>query len=218
MPKRSEREKRNQRRIERKKAFIKSVNKFLNNNFKWFIVLSAIFILVSGYFFLLKPKQDNVQKVVNIINQRREKDYQNKKRQLEKIRDLLLAYSKINSAYIEKIDSIAPPDIDGLFTEMNQLISRQGLFVQSLNINEVGSRDPKISKSKGKNIDYLTSGKIGRIKIGISVRGTDYESFKNLLYSLENNLRLIDVERVNFNPSSQSTELTLYTYYIKDRS
>ncbi len=215
MAKDTAKEKKEIRKLERRKALIKNVNEFLDNNFKWFIILVVVIILLSGYFFLLKPKRESSEKMLRVINQKREEDYYNKKEELKKIKDLLLVYSRISSSYIDKINSIAPPDIDDLFTEMNQLISNQGLFVQSLNINKVNIRDPKLAK-KNKN-DQEYSEEIGGIKVSISVRGTDYEAFKNLLHSLENNLRLIDVERVDFDPKSQSTKLLLSTYYTKKK-
>jgi len=216
MPKRENEEEKRIKEQERKKAFLKNVNSFLNKNFKWFIVLVVIIIFTTGYFYLLKPKYEQTQKVLKIINQKKESDYQTKKKHLEKIKNLLLAYSKIRPAYIEKINSIAPTKNEELFTKINQLISNQGLLVQSLDIQRIGSREPQKNTNNKQKKDYLASGDLGAIKINVNVRGTDYESFKKLLYAIENNLRLIDVQKVSFNPEGQSSQLVLLTYYTKE--
>ncbi|MBD3247667.1 hypothetical protein GF382_00055 [Candidatus Falkowbacteria bacterium] len=204
------------KKIEAKKALIRNINRFLNNYFKWFVFIVVILILIIGYFKFIKPRYDQMKKTIDLINQQREDDYYAKKQELEKIKDLLLAYSRISPSYVEKIDLVAPPKIDELFTEINQLIMNNGLLVQAVNFSVVGDRTPGNKKEQAtKEKDYFASGDIGQIRIGITVRGTDYESFKNLLHSLENNLRLIDVENLGFSPGTNATSLTMVTYYLK---
>lgn len=206
--------KRDLRKIEKRKVLVKRTNKFLSDNFKWFIVAVVLLILSLGYFRTLKPKYDQAREMFDITNQRMEDDYRSKKRELQKITDLLSAYSKVTPAYAEKIDSIAPSSIDQIFTEINRIFIDNELLIKSLNINEVDVRDPKAAKiSKKKN--YLASGEIGKLRISTTAMGTDYEAFKRLLYSIENHLRLIDIDNLSFNPGGQSTDLVMSAYFKK---
>lgn len=202
------------KKIEKKKALIRKFNKFLKDNFKWLIIAAVLFIFASSYIYVLKPKYDKTKKTLEITNQQREDDYNSRKKDLEKITGLLLTYSKVGSAYKEKIASIAPKSIDQIFTEINQIISKNGLLVQSLTVSEVDVRDPK-AKKKTVDKNYLASGDLGKIRVDISVKGVDYEAFKNLLRALENNLRLIDVEGLSFDPLAKTSSLMLSLYYTK---
>jgi len=45
----------------------------------------------------------------------------------------------------------------------------------------------------------------------------DYRGFKNLLEKLENNLRLIDITKVDFNPAAETVHLSAKTYYLTEK-
>lgn len=202
------------KKIEKKKDMIRKINRFLNNNFKWLIVMSVLLVLTLSYFNVLKPLYEKTGKTLDITNQLREDSYNSKKKELKKITDLLLSYNKVGSSYREKMLAIAPPDIDRIFTEVNQVISGQGLLIQTLSIEELDVRDPKVKKKAGEN-NYLASGDLGKLKISVAIKGSDYEALKNLLYALENNLRLMDVESLSFDPKGNSVNLVIATYYAK---
>lgn len=193
---------------ERKKIIRKEINTFLNNNFKWFIALAVIIILISGFFFLLKPKHEETLKLVRIISEQEGLDLEAKQKELEEIRDFLQSYSEVEERYIKKINSIAPPrqNKEELFTEFNYIISRNGLSLQTIDIGGGG---------EGKKESPVQAGnKLNQVSVRLKVRGTDYRAFKNFLSVLENNLQLMDITNINFQPSSESTEMTINTYYL----
>ncbi len=192
----------------RKKVIKKEVNRFLNDNFKWFIIIVIILIFIFSYFKLIKPRYEEAVKLVGVIIRQEGINTEKKQKELEKIRDFLFAYSQIEAKHLEKINSVLPfkYNQEELFTELNQIVSKNGLILQSVSLN-------KESQVKGA-ANYL-AGKIKKIKINLNVKGTDYNALKNFLFSLENNLKLMDVTNINFSPSGETTSLVIDTYYLE---
>ena len=202
--------------LEAKKTLTRKLNKFLNDYFKWVIVLAVLAVLIFGFFFLIMPKYVQTTRYVGSINEQEKIDLQAKIEELSKIKELISAYAKIDQQYIDKVSAIAPirNNKEELFSEINYLVNKNQLLLQSMSLGDVtGYRDNKLLKqtAAGKKI----SENIEEITINLFVRGTNYESFKNLLSTLENNLRLMDVLSVNFDPVGKTTWLTIDTYYVK---
>lgn len=214
MVKNDSEEKENSREL--KKIWTKKFNLFLSNYFNWFIFLIVVLILVLGFFYLLKPKYEQTVQYVNIINQQGALDFEAKKAELAKIKELLSTYQNLDKASIDKMNYITPviQNKEELFTEINYLVAKSQLTLQSVSLAEAGSyQDRGIFKAAASKNNL--AGKIEVVSINLSVLGTDYGAFKNFLSVLENNLRLMDVVNLSFNPSGQSTNLTLNVYYLK---
>lgn len=170
--------------------------KIIDSYFKWFAMILAIIIFLIGYFFIILPEQLDLKNRANLNIL--ESEYLEFRRELTKLSELGDAYIDIKSENIDKIESILPakPDIEELMRQMEVIVLQNGLFLSSLQISE-GSKD----------------GNIGKVNITISVTGADYEAFKSLLYTIETNLRLLDIEQLNFSPGSKSTTFRLVAYY-----
>jgi Tfp pilus assembly protein PilO len=203
--------------LEAKKILIKKLNKFFSDYFKWLIVLVVAVIFTSGYFFLLAPKYRQTAKYVSVIGRQEALDLEAKKSELAKIKELAEAFKKIDKKYIEKINAIAPvkKNKEELFSEINYLVSQSGLFLQSVSLAEGGDYRDLGLVNPGAG-DAATSKKIEMVGISLMVRGADYKAFKNFLANLENNLRIMDVANISFDPSGQAVTLTVNTYYTKE--
>jgi len=193
----------------------KTLNKMLSDYFVFFIVGVVVVILSFGFFFLLKPKYDQTKQLISVINKQEEADFESKKNELQKIKDLLQAYKDIEENYKKKINSIVPyrENKEEIFSEINYLVTRNGLLLQSVNLSEGGGYDISDSLSLGGK-DYLASGEMKKVTISFGVRGTDYEVFKNFLSATENNLPLLDVVSLSFDPNNKVSNFLIDTYYI----
>ena len=193
----------------------KTLNKMLSDYFVFFIVGVVVVILSFGFFFLLKPKYDQTKQLISVINKQEEADFESKKNELQKIKDLLQAYKDIEENYKKKINSIVPyrENKEEIFSEINYLVTRNGLLLQSVNLSEGGGYDISDSLSLGGK-DYLASGEMKKVTISFGVRGTDYEVFKNFLSAIENNLPILDVVSLSFDPNNKVSNFLIDTYYI----
>jgi hypothetical protein len=198
-----------------RQIFKKAFNKALGDYFGFFIAGVVILIFVFSFFFLLKPKYEQTNQLVGIINKQEAADFENKKVELQKILNLLSAYKAIDDNYKKKVYSIIPAreNKEEIFSEINYLVSRNGLFLQSVNLSEGGAYDISDDLDFGGK-DYLSSGEIKKVTISFGVRGTDYEVFKNFLSAVENSLPIFDVVSLSFDPSNKVSSFLIDTYYI----
>jgi hypothetical protein len=201
---------------EASKLLIKEFNKFLNDYFHWIVAIIVMIILVFGYFLLLKPRYDQATGYISILSQRNQVDFNSKNNELDKIKALLNDYNSIDKNYIDKVNVIAPviKNKEELFSEINYLVSRDQLFLQSISLGEVsGYTDSNLIAMRV--ADQKISGNIQSVTVNISIFGTDYQGLKNILSVIENNLHLMDVPTLTFDPTGNSTIMTINTYYIK---
>ena len=133
--------------------------------------------------------------------QKIENEYLALKRFLTQLNELSGIYNKISAKDMAKVDRLLPDKIgiEDLMREMEVIVLQNGLFLTSLQVNEAGEH------SEG----------IGSVDITMNIVGTDYNGFKNLLYTIESNLRILDIVNLSFSPSSKSTTLNLIAYYQK---
>jgi Tfp pilus assembly protein PilO len=193
------------------------VNLILNNYFGFILIGIAIVVLALGYFLLIRPKYDKTIKAIDVYNRQEEESFTAKKKELLKVRDMLKVYNDIEDDYKKKIYSIAPlrENKEEIFSEVNYLVNRNGLILQSISLSETGGRAPEEFIPKEED-NYISREEIKKISISLSVRGTDYEAFKNFLSALENNLPMMDVVNLNFDPAGESSTFLIDTYYIQD--
>jgi len=203
--------------VEVRKIRIKQFNEFLDDYFNWIVAGIVVLVFVSGFFAVLLPKYQQTVALINSVNEQQSLNVTAKQSELDKINQLIASYNKIDKKYIDKVNAIAPlaQNKEELFSQLNYLVSVNQLYLESITLTSFDNYQdqnlisvPPSEKAIG---DSLKT-----VNIALSVRGTTYESFKNLLSSLENNLRLMDVLSIKFDPGSQTTELVINTYYSKN--
>jgi Tfp pilus assembly protein PilO len=203
--------------LRQKKMLKKTINKVLSDYFGFLIAGVVVVILAFGFFFLLKPKYDQTMQIISVINKQEEADFENKKRELQKIKDLLKSYNDIDENYRKKVFSIIPEreNKEEIFSEVNYLVSRNGLILQSVALSEGGGGYDISDGVSGGGEDYLASGEIKKVTISFSIRGTDYESFKNFISAIESNLPILDIVNLNFDPGNNASSYLIDTYYLQ---
>lgn len=197
----------------------KKLTVFIAKNFLLVIILSAFLILALGFFIIIKPKYDRVNKEYEEVEELKV-NYRIFYDNFNDTKDLLSIYNDLSSEDIEKVNKIIPSkDLpENLITELNSLINRNGLLMTSINIisdEDEDSVKKTSKKSKNEAVNTLPA-QIGTIKVSTNILGVDYNSFKNLVVVLENNLRIFDVESIGFSPEAGACSLEFYTYYLKD--
>ncbi len=209
-------EKEKEEKMMRAQKVKRRVNLILNNYFGFILIGIAVVVLSLGYFLLIGPKYDKTIKAIDVYNRQEEANFTAKKKELLKVRDMLKTYNDVDDDYKKKVYSIVPvrENKEEIFSEINYLVGRNGLILQSVSLNEAGGRSP-IDFIPKEEDNYITRNEIKKISISLSVRGTDYEAFKNFLSAMENNLPVMDVIDLNFDPTGESSTFLIDTYYIQ---
>ena len=202
------------------------INFIFYRYFKWLILIIMLMIFIFGYIFVIDPKYKEIVNKKKEDSHSEESEYFGQKRKIKKLNDLINIYKNIDKDDIKKIDLLLPSEEkihEELFSQIESIILRNGLLLKSLEIEpeEKSSRRPaknsnniKIAEQEEK--DSLPA-EIGKINVSLDILGVDYFKLKDLLKIFENNLRLIDVTEINFQPNNDSANIYFYTYYLKNK-
>lgn len=193
---------------EKKYKLSQRVSKFFVTNFFWVVLVLSFLILLLGFVFLIWPKYQEVSNSSHYNAEQLKIYSKNNQLYLDKINNLLVAYKNISSSDVGKINKILPicGSEEGLFTQIDQIVKQSGLLLNSISIKLINSKDKVASDTRAVNT----------VKINLTLSGVSYNSLKIVLKGLESNLRIMDVQKLNFNPKNYSLNLEVNTYCLKN--
>ena len=204
------------------------LNNFFSVYFKFIILIVILIIFIVSYIYVLKPKYDRAVESVkgNIASQ--ERVYLQQLNKLNNFKQLVTVYNKIPSDEKDKLNNLLPPDYikEQLFIELGYIIPQNGHNLTYLDFKkdkeieaeQEGQRRVNTSEEELSAISFLDElpPDIGYIKADIMISNTTYNSVKNIIKLLENNIRLIDIYEIDFNPEEESLSLSFATYYLDE--
>lgn len=203
------------------KFYLKKINNFLLSYFKIFIFVVVLILLSLGYLFLVKPKYEQVNAQIKNFKDSRETLYQKNLRTLNELNDYIESYESIPEENVKKVHAMLPDryNKEELFSELNHLVSGNNLTLKSVKVKGDGGDlkfgETKGGEKKGENKYIDKPEDVETYTVTMSILGTNYGSLKNLLFTLERNMKLLDITELNFSPSGKTVNITLQTYYSK---
>jgi len=193
----------------------RNLNIFLIKYYNWLVCLTAILIITVGYFLLIQPKIRKIYNSQKIYSRVQEKDYSTKKQnRLAELAKTEQAYNEISKQDKEKIEKILPnkTDEEKLIAEIESIVLKNGLILTSMLIQPVEEKKNKSDNLENKSISSLEETKF--VKIFLTIVGADYVGLKNLLKTIENNNRMMDVKSIKYDVEKGEINLDLIVYYF----
>lgn len=198
-----------------------NINSILNDNFGYISIVLVIILLGVSYLFFIKPKFDNTLALIKSNIEQQEQFYQNQKQKLADLKAAADFYKQLKPEDISRVENLLPDEYakEKLFGELDDILARQGVLLSNITLyksGEVreGGDKPMISGNDSIS-NPLGSKHIGTIRAELSLSAVDYSALKKVLPILEDNLQLMDVESLEFNPDSKSLHLVINTYYYR---
>lgn len=192
-------------------------NTLLNRYFNLGVIVLAIFLLLLAYILILRPKTDEVVLSAQETISSQQRLFQAEQARLDQLTAAVEAYNQINPVDIERVNNILPSDYDkeALFGEVEELINNQGFILTSLVIKKDTDKVEDVSVTE-EEVPILpeVSENIGIISLQLEIAAIDYAGLKNLLISLEKNLKFLEVANISLS-GDYAASLTLVTYYYK---
>ncbi len=198
----------------------RALNLFLLHYFKHLAILSAFFILIFGLFYIVEPRYEKMNKIVEEDRKKKEAEIAEIKNYLSQVEKLKEDFYSIPQNEVKRINRMVPSEFspEDLFPEIESLVKDKGTVVSI----EINGDDKEVAKDSLmqqllKKVSKVKENKspLGKIYISLDIVGINYSNLKKLLFDLENNLRLMDVTDVNFNPEEKTVNLKITTYYLK---
>jgi len=197
-------------------------------HYKYFSAfLISLLILILGYLFMIRPQMQsifNVQKQTEEIKQEVKKKISVYNDQINDLKTLLSAYEKISFSEKQAVEQILPDEqeLKELFSQITIIVESGGLLLDSIEVfqeEEVSESGSEIFRRK-KTTEIIEEDNTGiqKISVRINVNGISYPALKNLLANLQNNSRIINVQNIDFDPQDRKAEITLQTYYFKNKA
>ena len=199
------------------KQKIRMLNIFLLHYFNLIVLFLVILVLAIGFFYLIKPKYKSISWEIKLTDQVRETEYNSLQQYYTRLKQYKLSYDKINEKDIKRIENmtLTSSNYEELFRELETVILKRGLLLTFLEINlDVLESSPRKIIPKSQKIDAGLPDGIGKIRISMEIIGVDYKSFKGLLATIENNLRLLDIEELTFSPAEKTVSFEINAYYL----
>jgi len=212
------------------------------------LALLILGILISGYWFLLKPKIADINSFEAQVSQTQERKMLNEALVL-KVKELADEYNSIKTNRQSDLESLtkmipADPKIAELFVASDMLAQGRGFKLVAIEISDKGDNIsgqtaiPTVNNFNDKSAvatstPVVTPMPIKSMVIHMSIMklGEDeqyspesssvnnaYDDFKGYLSDLENNIRLADIQAINFGELSglganSTFSFDLLTYY-----
>lgn len=191
-----------------------SLNLFLNDYFNIIIVFIVIVVLAVSYLVIIKPKYDEAMASIKIGLEEQQKLYLSQQTKLNSLQVVANLYKKISTVDLKKFNGVLPDNYikERLFGELEEIVKQNGFALNSVTIKD---EEEKKAGDTGAAVVPAVSEKIGTINLELSIGSINYTGFKNLLRTMENNLRLFDVTSVSFSPGGNSATIVLTTYYYQ---
>ncbi len=217
--------------VEKNKKRLKKVNIFLIRYFKVFVFLVVLFMLAVGSLFLLLPKYNEVKFLLKTSKEEQFEFILSREERLEELQSVISSFERISERDRERVKLMIPErqNEEELFTEISSLVRdnnlnliNMGVSIQERDEEEerrgvdalIASRESSDEDEEEEDYDRSLPSGVERIRVEMTVFGTDYGALKSLLNSLETNLTLMDVVSIDFSPRGNSTNLTLDTYKL----
>ena len=200
------------------------VNDFLMDYFNYLLIGLVLIIFVIGLFVIIYPKYQQIVQAKDEATKNLQAEYEVKLNYLNSIRNLQESYRLISADDREKINKMVPAinDPSAIITEIGSIAEKNSAILNSIKIDtQSNSDEPTTRSSSGENKD-LPAGiftqppkGVNSVKITAALSSTNYPTLKNVIKTLENNLRLFDIVEINFNPDKNSATLGFYSYNLK---
>ncbi|MFH1598496.1 MAG: hypothetical protein ABIB97_05545 [Patescibacteria group bacterium] len=189
--------------------------KFTSKYFKAVMIVIIIIVFIICYFGFLNPKIKNIREYSIYDYQENDKRLAERQNYLEGLKSVEEQYQQWRKEELEKVDKALPTgqDYPGIFSQMEKLVADAGYLVTNISISQVAEPSKKTNQKPSTQLPS----NVNMLNVQINVAAPadyGYDNFKTLLDTMENNIRLIDVTSLNFDPNNSSFRLNLRTYYL----
>ena len=187
---------------------------FFINHYRLFIALICILIMVGSVLLFFLPQYRATLAEFNDNNQSAQAELVKKQKYQANLVQLRAFYDNIDQNTRSKVTDILPVQLDkeGLLAEIEAICLANNLLIKSSDVvvagTEASSADNSAATSTNNNesvssssstLPALTS-QLRSAVIKLELLGRDYINFKKLLKTIENNLHLMDIERLEYLP------------------
>lgn len=190
-----------------------------NQHFIMFLIVSILLIVVLIYFLFAPSLIHQYTKMNNKILEEKKIELNKQKDKLKELTELSNVYASINAPLKEKVLQLLPQqtDLANLYYNLYQITQEAKYEIKEIEVTFF--KDEQTTKNLDKmavqtdNLEQRLPASLKEIKVDMKLDGKGYLNLKNLVSLLENNLRIFDIEKLEYNIEKSIIEIQLRTYY-----
>jgi hypothetical protein len=192
--------------------------------FNYLIFSFSLIILVVGLLTLVYPRYKQVSQEKEEAKNSLQVEYKTKSDYLDSILNLKSIYQLVNDEEKAKISSMLPAtrDTSIIITEIESIAIKNSAILNSIKIEPQSTGSGTSSRTEAKEGKGSLAGifneppdGVGLVKIEIKLSSVNYQTLKNIIKTFENNLRIFDIAKINFDVNKNEALLNIYSYYLQ---
>jgi hypothetical protein len=216
----------------------KPINALLTTYFRYVLIVVVVAIGALGYFMLIRPQFENVRLVGVLAYQNATDRLFDRQRYYSRVNSMVNKYHEVSAAQTVQLEDIMPTKVDNsaLFRTLQALSQQAGMNVVSMALSKgtaltttSGSTAAGTATNRATTTTTASSGTVRTINVTLTMTGPgDYETYKKLLTTIEQSMRIFDLGSISFNAAAASgtqnaedmpsVSLELKTYYLDQAS
>ncbi|MFH1412884.1 MAG: hypothetical protein ABIG10_02545 [bacterium] len=195
-------------------VIMRQVNIYAYRFFNIIIIIAVLLVFFLSFQFSLKPKYSAILNE-DEIHQKQE-EYTQKMKYLMQLSQLKGTFDKILQDDKDKINAIVSNtnEKEDLFKEMDYLAERENLSLESLDVlpleDSYSLENLAENNKRSRLFDQMMV-----VRTIVVLKDVSYEGLINALKTIEVNLRIMDVRRVEYDPLNRMATIELLTYQLK---
>jgi hypothetical protein len=185
--------------------------------FKYVSLFVCFLVFCVLYYFVIHPRiisANNFRvieyaKVISEQNKLKDKFNYLTKAQKDKL--------SIPEKYIEDIDYIISdePNTPQILASIEDIAASSGVTVGGIKFTLYESEENLNSQVYNESSSEVAVDGVSFVEVSMTVGSAPYDSFKDFLYKIEQNRRLMDVIGIVYTPQGKDYGITLRSYYLK---
>lgn len=185
---------------------------FIGKTIVWWVILTVAVVLGGGYLLVIAPKLSTIQGSTSRDVAEKQARLQEQEEESQALRSLEENLKTVSAAEQRRLEAVLPSaaELDDLYIQFTDLAASLGLSMTSLEFSDAGSSATAEEKQN-------VGGDIQTVGVTFSVDGVEsYEALKTLLTTLQDNLRILDMNSLAYSPGTTQYSLTLKLYYFDE--
>lgn len=195
-----------------------ALNKLVEKRYRITQIVLVVVLLAVAYFIVLGRQITSIRND-GLFRLQQSKQKQAAEREvLQYTQSVVDKFTKANVQDAAKLRAMAPirPDLPAMFVQVDALARAAGLQLNNVNFANVSATPTGTPANTG---GVGTSAALKQMAVTFSVSGgSGYTSLKSFLGTLENSVRLLDVQSIAYTPGKEGTaeayQVNAVAYYL----
>jgi len=201
-----------------KKEQISQINLFLLKYFRLLTIAALVLFCLVSFLYLLKPKYDSIRTDIAESYENKQAEYEQLENYQRNLNQYINVFRNLSQGDRDRI-SLMLPENDSykeFYYYFEEVVGQSNMILKSLEIKLEDASPLAVKKTVSKKTEEeILAERLGKIEIKVDIVGVSYGGLKSLLSVLENNIRIMDVDKVSFEPVTRSATLEILAYYLR---